>query len=250
MLEKNILGIPIVAENTNSIVSDLVNRAKSGESGYVCVANVHMVTLAQKDTKLAGIMKKSIYNVADGMPLVWYLKQKYKSNVTRSSGAELAKKIAKEAATEKIKIYLFGADLHTLKSMAHNLNKKFKDEIISGYHAPGKIGKKPTLMLDDLAKIKDKKPGIVFVGLGCPKQEMWMALHAKQSGLVFIGIGAAFDFIAGTKRRAPIWMQNSGLEWLFRLLQEPRRLFRRYLYYNTLFGIYLVREKIFGSKAP
>lgn len=207
--------------------------------GYVCVANVHMMVEALNDKKFLNILNKSTFIVPDGMPLVWLLRKKNK-NIERISGYDLFMDICYRSEKDKTPIMFFGSTEEVLSKIKKNIQKRFPHINIVGMIAPpfGDISKLETKKIDDL--ITECNPKIIFVALGCPKQEIWMYNNHKKFKSLMIGVGGAFPLIAGTQSRAPSVIRNMGFEWLFRLILEPRRLWKRYIQTNTRFIVELI----------
>jgi N-acetylglucosaminyldiphosphoundecaprenol N-acetyl-beta-D-mannosaminyltransferase len=178
----------------------------------------------------------------DGMPLVWMLRMKGIKNQTRVYGPQLMLYVLERAEQEQIPVGFYGSDETTLKKLASNMRERFPSLLVKYTFSP------PFRKLDNqedtevIKAINDSNTRILFVGLGCPKQELWMAEHKEKISAVMLGVGAAFDFHAGNKPQAPTWMQTIGMEWLFRLLHEPRRLAKRYLYHNPRFMMLALLE--------
>jgi N-acetylglucosaminyldiphosphoundecaprenol N-acetyl-beta-D-mannosaminyltransferase len=188
----------------------------------------------------------------DGMPVVWLGRLMGYNNIRRVYGPDLMREICRISEIHQFKNYFYGSSLDVLTKLKAGLNRKYPDLIIGGIFSPP--FRQLTVEEDDkiVEEINNCNPDIVWVGLGSPKQDLWMYEHrGKVNAPVIIGVGAAFDFLAGTKPQAPRWMRNSGFEWFFRFITEPKRLWRRYLIDNSLFiyyvGIELFR-KVFSSQ--
>ena len=178
----------------------------------------------------------------DGMPLVWTLRRLGHPEQERVYGPVLTLHVLDMAAKQKIPVGFYGGSPETIQHLLEFLKEKYPSLDIQYFYSPPF---RSLTMQEDEAVIREINAAecrILLVGLGCPKQERWMAAHRSKIRVVMIGVGAAFDFYAGTKRQAPAWMQRLGLEWSFRLLQEPRRLWRRYLYHNPRFAILILRQ--------
>jgi N-acetylglucosaminyldiphosphoundecaprenol N-acetyl-beta-D-mannosaminyltransferase len=224
--------------------------AQSHQSCYIVAANVHVVMTAYWNHAYRQVLANAEIVTPDGMPLVWGLRSLGAKNQQRVYGPDLMMALCDRAGTENLPIYLFGATVETLNKLEQNLKLRFPDLAIAGKHAP------PYFELDDpnfelhLAEdikiISQSGAKIVFVALGCPKQEFWMRHAHHRLPAVMIGIGAAFDFHSGQVSQAPRWMMAIGLEWLYRFSQEPMRLWQRYLIHNPcfviLFGIQHLRR--------
>jgi N-acetylglucosaminyldiphosphoundecaprenol N-acetyl-beta-D-mannosaminyltransferase len=209
--------------------------AAAGESRYVCVANVHMVMEAHDNPSFRALVNAADLVTPDGMPLVWMLRKLGYPHQERVCGPELTSRVCAEAARRGVPVGFYGGHPEALEALVRNLSVRFPGlRVVYAYSPPFR----PLTPEEDervTEEINASGARILFVGLGCPKQEWWMAEHKGRVRAVMLGVGAAFDFHAGRVRQAPVWMQRAGLEWLFRLVQEPRRLWRRYLKHNPRF---------------
>ncbi len=237
-----VIGAPVTAGSFENVKRLIVETASRAEGGYVCVANVHMVTTARSDADLLGAMENASVVTSDGMPLVWALKRKGYVHTEKISGPDLMWPLCEMAATEGLPVYFFGGNAKTLQALKIIFDKSLPALQVVGLESPPMLPKKPVVDSSIVERINASGARVVFVGLGCPKQELWMAAYAPHLSAVLLGVGAAFDFMTGTVRRAPVWMQRCGLEWVFRLAMEPRRLWKRYLVTNTLFCWYMAIE--------
>ena len=186
--------------------------------------------------------------VPDGIPLVWIERLKGYKDAERVCGPDLMLELCNKSTREGRSIYLLGGNEKTLTLLSSNLIKQFPALKIAGSYAPEILPEKAVVDEAIVTKINSSGASIVFVGLGCPKQEYWCATYAPFINAVLIGVGAAFDFHAGIKKRPPTFIQKCGLEWLYRLLSEPHRLWRRYLITNSLFIYYLARDFLTSEK--
>ena len=179
----------------------------------------------------------------DGMPLVWWSRPAGFSHARRVCGSDLLDKVCAHGVPNKFRHYFYGASPKVLEQLIDRLQKRHPGLCVAGYRSPPFRPLTPAEDAADIAAINEAEPDFVWVGLGMPKQEKWMVEHLeKVNATALIGVGAAFDFHAGTKPRAPVWMQHAGLEWLFRLLTEPRRLAHRYLIDNSLFIGHMLQQ--------
>jgi N-acetylglucosaminyldiphosphoundecaprenol N-acetyl-beta-D-mannosaminyltransferase len=201
---------------------------------------MHGVMECQRDEQLRQIHNAAGLVTTDGMPLVWLCRLKGQRRAERVYGPDLMLELCARSQTSGYRHFFYGSSPDVLDALSARLQARYPGLKVAGAYSP------PFRQLDSLEDlqvvelIKQARPDVVWVGLSTPKQERWMAEHVERlGGPVLIGVGAAFDFHAGTKRQAPRWMQRSGLEWLFRLLSEPRRLYRRYLVNIPLFVWYL-----------
>jgi N-acetylglucosaminyldiphosphoundecaprenol N-acetyl-beta-D-mannosaminyltransferase len=222
---------------------EIMRRAEEGRGGYVCVANVDMAVRAFYDAGFLRIINEAALVTPDGMPLVWTLRAKGLRDTVRVYGPALTLAVCQKAEARKVPVGFYGGSSEeALGAMIKNIKGRFPAlNIAYAFSPPFRLLTKE----EDGRVTKDITTSgakILFVGLGCPKQEMWMAGHKDMVPALMLGVGAAFDFIAGVKKQAPRWMQQSGLEWLFRLMQEPRRLWRRYLIGNSLFILLVLKE--------
>jgi N-acetylglucosaminyldiphosphoundecaprenol N-acetyl-beta-D-mannosaminyltransferase len=222
----------------------LMSWAHARDSRYVTICNVHVVVTASRDLAYCNVINASDMATPDGAPVAWMLRRQGFIGQTRISGPELMWALCERAAAEHIPVYCYGSTEATLDLLRQRLLATSPDLQLVVESPPFRV---LTAEEDDaaVARINASGAGFVFVGLGCPKQEMWMAAHRGRVNAVMIGVGAAFDFHAGTVTRAPEWMRNYGLEWLHRLASEPRRLWRRYLVTNILFIVGAARQLLF-----
>jgi N-acetylglucosaminyldiphosphoundecaprenol N-acetyl-beta-D-mannosaminyltransferase len=215
----------------------LLGWARLRESRYVAICNAHLVVTASKDHGYQQVINQADMATPDGAPVAWMLRRQGYPGQPRVNGPDLMWALCERCAAEKLPVYFYGSTNSTLKALDDRLRQIFPDLVIAGLESPP--FRQLALEEDAQAvqRINTSGAAIVFVGLGCPKQERWMADHRGRVSAVMIGVGAAFDYHAGTLKRAPMWMQNNGLEWLYRLVKEPKRLWKRYLVTNTQFVV-------------
>jgi N-acetylglucosaminyldiphosphoundecaprenol N-acetyl-beta-D-mannosaminyltransferase len=234
-----ILGMRIDATSYEAATSQIITWAKANDSCYVCAANVHMVMEAFDDHDFRQVINSAALVTPDGMPLVWGLRQMGVRGATRVYGPTLTLHVCRAAADNDVPIALYGGSEHSLSSFTNFLNDSFPGiRVVCGIAPPFR----PLTVEEDDAftrQIAASGARILFVGIGCPKQERWMAEHAAKIPVVMLGVGAAFDFHSGRVRQAPAAMQRMGLEWLYRLIKEPRRLWKRYLKHNPRFILFI-----------
>lgn len=227
-----------IAENK----SGLASRAR-----YICVVDVHSLMTAKNDPYIAGCLEAADIATPDGMPLVWALRSFGFRNQERVYGPTLMLHLCDRAAREGHRIFLYGGTEATLPLLQSRLESKYPGLQFAGAISPP-FRELSTEEDEHVQRaIVDSKADLVFIGTGTPKQDRWMFEHRDSlPGKILVGVGAAFDFHAGVRRQAPAWMQNHGLEWLFRLGSEPARLWRRYLLITPRFlpywGVQLVRS--------
>jgi N-acetylglucosaminyldiphosphoundecaprenol N-acetyl-beta-D-mannosaminyltransferase len=232
----NILGVGVSAVNMPQALATIDRWIIEREQHYICVTGVHGIMESQRDPNLRRIHNAAGLVTPDGMPLVWLSRLHGFSHVQRVYGPDLMLAVCAHSVQTKYRHFLYGGAASVPDTLAANLQTRFHDlQVVGSYSPPfGSLTEQEDELI--VQTINQSKPDVVWIGLSTPKQEQWMSAHlARLTAPVLIGVGAAFDFHAGFKRQAPVWMQRSGLEWLYRLLSEPRRLWRRYLINNPLF---------------
>lgn len=244
----NILGVRVSMVNVDLVIAQLKEWIRKHDQTYVCVANVHTVTECQWNPDLRQVVNRAGMVTPDGMPLVWVSRWMGHKQTKRVYGPDLLLKVCEQSIEMGWKHFFYGGGEGVVELLVQNLASRFPGLQVAGIETP------PFRKLSDVEdqvvvdRINQANPDIVWVGLGMPKQELWMGDHfGRIKAPVMIGVGAAFDFHAGLKPQAPKWMQQSGLEWLFRLLSEPRRLWKRYLINNPVF-IILITLQLLGIK--
>ena len=230
-----VIGTPIDVVDWDAALSRIDRWARERASRYVCICNVHSVVTALGDPAFARVLAKADMATPDGQPVAWMLRRLGAPEQGRIDGPELMLRYCASAARSGVSVYLFGGEESVLAALRTSLASRFPGLRIAGSHSPAFRAPTPEERQAQIDAINASGAGVVFVSLGCPKQEMWMADRRGQVDAVMIGVGAAFAFHAGTTRRAPPWMRDIGLEWLHRLAHEPRRLWRRYSVTNTIF---------------
>ncbi len=237
-----LLGTRIDALSWEQAAGRIVRWAQAGSSRMVCLCNVHSLVTARRDAALSGALAVSDMNSPDGAPLAWLMRRRGWPEQQRMSGPDLMWKVLGEAERLELPVFLLGGAPATLDKLLLSLAAAFPRLTVAGSLSPPfrELGDDENAQI--AAAINASGARIVLVGLGCPKQEKWMAAQRGRIGAVMLGVGAAFDYHAGTTLRAPLAWQRAGFEWLYRLAQEPARLARRYLVTNTLFLLALPRE--------
>ena len=239
----NILGVGAMPLDLDRATATLDRWRVEGRREYVCLISVHGLVVAQRDPEIRNCLNRSGLACEDGMPLVWWSRLVGRSEARRVCGSDLLDTVCAFGISRKYRHYFYGASSHVLERLVRQLQGRHPGLIVAGYRSPPFRPLTAAEDAEDIAAINAARPDFVWVGLGMPKQEKWMVEHrGKIQAAALLGVGAAFDFHAGTKPRAPIWMQRSGLEWLFRLMTEPRRLARRYLVDNGLFIAFALRQ--------
>jgi N-acetylglucosaminyldiphosphoundecaprenol N-acetyl-beta-D-mannosaminyltransferase len=241
-----VLGAPIDAISWDATLQRIGAWAQAHESRYVCLCNVHSVVVASQDPTFAEVLRAADMTTPDGAPVAWMLRRLGHPNQQRINGPDLMLRYCEYGAARGQSIFLMGSGPETLAALQCRLTAEFPALRIAGSTSPPFRPLTPDEDRELVEQINRSGAGVVFVSLGCPKQEHWMHAHRNRVTAVMIGVGAAFHFHAGTTQRAPVWMRDIGLEWLHRLLGEPRRLWRRYLITNSAFAIGALRQLIFG----
>jgi N-acetylglucosaminyldiphosphoundecaprenol N-acetyl-beta-D-mannosaminyltransferase len=238
--------VPLALTDYERTLDWFDRRAADRRPGYVCVAAVHTVMACQEDPELRAAVLGADFTVPDGQPLVWALKLLGHPLPDRVYGPELMERACARAARSGLRFYLYGGrNQGALVELARSLRLRHPGLTIVGGQAPPFRTLTPTEEDAVVADIERSRPDVVWVGIGVPKQEKWMArMRGRLSTPVLVGVGAAFDFHAGLVPQAPPWLQRLGLEWAFRLAHEPRRLWRRYLRYNPRFVIGFARQYV------
>jgi N-acetylglucosaminyldiphosphoundecaprenol N-acetyl-beta-D-mannosaminyltransferase len=240
----NVLGVPLALTDYDATMEWMDATIAHRQKGYICVAATHTIMVCDEDPELREAVLNSSITVPDGQPLVWAMNALGGDLDDRVYGPELMARYCERAAETGARMYLYGGrNQGALVQLALNLRQRFPGvKIVGGYSPPFR---ELTEEEEDaiVAEMNGCKPDVIWVGVGAPKQEKWMAaMRDRLDAPVLVGVGAAFDFHAGLKRQAPDGLQRLGLEWAFRLAQEPRRLWRRYLHYNPRFVVGFARQ--------
>ena len=250
-----IIGLPVAATTYAGAVEWILEHAlKRDRTFAVEAANTHVAALARTDKDFGDSMRRFDLICPDGMPLVWALNSQLAADeklTDRVYGPTLMLETLKATGGNPaaFKHFLLGGKQSTLDKLARNFAGQFPGVAIAGTHSPP-FGEWPETEFELIAeKIRSSGANLIWVGLGCPKQEHWIARNKDRLPPgVYFGIGAAFAFHAGEVRQAPPLVQRLGLEWAYRVAMEPRRLFKRYFTYNSLFLYHLLRDRVFGVK--
>ena len=247
-----LLGLPIALVDYTGVVDWISAMTKEKDRGYVCVAATHTLMACREDPELRAAVANTSFTVPDGQPIVWALRLNGHRLPDRVYGPELMTRTCARGAATGMKFYLYGSrDNDALTKLQCNLEHSHPGlQVVGSYSPPFR-----SLSVDEYEAIAENinRSGadVVWVGIGVPKQEKWMArMRPLLDAPVLIGVGAAFDFHAGLIPQAPAWMQKRGLEWAFRLMKEPRRLWRRYARYNLRFVAAVAREYLRRRRSP
>ncbi|MBN3039693.1 MAG: WecB/TagA/CpsF family glycosyltransferase [Candidatus Omnitrophica bacterium] len=221
---------------------------KKENGNYIVISNANDVVISQKDEKVKEAINKSSLSVPDGISLVIMSRLYGHPLKQRVYGPDLMQEFLNLEKGKSCSHFFYGASHNTLTKLIERVKRDYPNAIIAGYYSPPFRPLKDVERQEIIYNINKARPDILWVGLGCPKQQLWM--HENRQSLkvpVMVGVGAAFDFLAGTKPQAPRWIRDNGFEWLYRLLSEPGRLWRRYLIGNCIF-IFLALKDIFHKK--
>jgi N-acetylglucosaminyldiphosphoundecaprenol N-acetyl-beta-D-mannosaminyltransferase len=246
----DVFGVHVTPTSYDELTRWCIDRAQRGEGGIVDLMPVHGLVSAARDESYRAKMNAFDAVAPDGQPVRWALNHFYSAGLTdRVYGPELTLRVCRAAAAFGVPIYLYGATTEVIEALATKMLAMYPELKIAGKESPPF---RPLTKDEDAAvieRINSSGAGIVFLGIGCPKQELFAYEHRHSIKAVQLCVGAAFDFHAGNKRMAPRWMQKRGLEWLYRLCQEPKRLWKRYLVTNTTYLVLFAREML-SRRAP
>lgn len=232
----------------DSVIEKVFELVRRGRGGYICFSTVHMVMESHDDPEFAEKVNGADYIVTDGMPLVWMQKIQGAKNASRVRANDLMISLCETAAKNNLSVGFYGGRQEVIDAIAERAKRELPKLKIAYAFSP------PFRPLTDgedaeiTAEINRAAPDILFMGLGCPKQENWMSAHRNRIKAVMLGVGASFDFYAGNVRESPEWMGRLGLEWLYRLTQEPKRLWRRYLILNPRFMLLAAMQLLTRKK--
>ena len=231
----------------DSIIGKVHNLVKAGKGGYVCFSTVHMVMESHDNAEYGAKVNAADLIIPDGMPLVWMQKWQGAKNANRVRANDLMIMLCAFAEKNDLSVGFYGGRQTVIDAILERAEKDYPNlKIVYAFSPPFR----PLTESEDAeitSEINRKKPDILFMGLGCPKQENWMWAHKEKVKSVMLGVGASFDFFAGNVKESPEWLGKLGLEWLFRLTQEPKRLWRRYLILNPRF-IWLAARQLLKSR--
>lgn len=239
---RSILGVRLDPTSYSDASQRVLRWALGRESRYVCLANVHVTMESHDSADYRALVNAADLVTPDGMPLVWALRLFGVHQATQVRGTTLLLRVLEQAAAAGVPVGFHGGTHGVLDRIVGVCHDRHPDLHVSYAYAPPF---RPLTSAEDAAVVRDINQSgtrVLFVGLGCPAQERWMASHKETVNAVMLGVGAAFDFLAGAKPEAPTWLQRAGLEWGFRLASEPRRLWRRYAHHNPRFVALLLRQ--------
>jgi N-acetylglucosaminyldiphosphoundecaprenol N-acetyl-beta-D-mannosaminyltransferase len=240
-----LFGIGISVTDYAGASAAILAAARARRSYAVSALATHGLTEAARNAEFGDLVNSIDLVTPDGQPVRWAMNAMHRTGLSeRVYGPDLVAAVCAEAAKEGMSIYLYGSTAETCRAVADELPRRYPGLRVAGVHPDRFRDATPVEDADDVQRIRESGADIVLVGRGCPRQERWVAQHRGVVPVPMLAIGAAFDYIAGNLPRPPRIMQRAGLEWLFRLSKEPRRLFRRYLVHNSLFCLLRARELV------
>ncbi len=231
----SIMGVNVAAINMEWLLKYTEKNLKHLSGDYICVSNVHTTVTAFGSASYRKIQNGGIMAIPDGGPLSTVGRNRGYAAMERTTGPNYMEEIFKISAQKGYRHYFYGSTPETLEKLHQRLAERYSKLQIVGMYSPPfrKLTKEEDLAI--VESINEANADFVWIGLGAPKQEVWMAAHQGKVKGLMVGVGAGFDYFAGNIKRAPEWMQKCNLEWLYRLIQDPKRLFKRYLVTNTKF---------------
>lgn len=238
-----IMGVRVAVTDMDAVLALLRTGLEVLRGRYICVANVHTTVTAWEDESYRAVQNGAALVLPDGAPLSRYSRAHGFPQAQRVTGPDLMREVLRLSAQTGWTHYFYGSTPETLELLRQKLAERYPGARVVGMESPPFRPLTPREDADAAARINAARPDFVWVGLGAPKQERWMAAHAGQVQALMVGVGAAFDYEAGNIRRAPLWMQKCSLEWLYRLMQDPRRLLGRYLNTNLKFLAWAWRHR-------
>ena len=241
-----VFGVRYAIARTEEAVLHVLRHLRDLSGKYICFSNVHTLVMAREDSAYRDVLNGSAITFPDGNPIAWLENRAGLTGVERVAGPDYMEHVFRDTADGSVGHYFYGSKPETLEALERSLREKYPDINICGMYSPPFRELTPEEDAADVERINASGADIVWIGLGAPKQEKWMHDHAGRVRGVMMGVGAGFDFHAGTIRRAPVWIQKIGLEWLYRLFQDPGRLIKRYVVTNFKFFMYLIPERLSG----
>lgn len=238
-----ILGVNISTLSMQETISYIERNLQSLSGSYICVANVHTTVMSYDDPNYRNIQNDSVMTLPDGAPLSIVARKRGYKNIERVTGPDLMKELFEASERHCYKHFFYGGTPETLEQLQKKLKEKYPYINIVGMYSPPFRELTVEENQEIVESVNQCRPDFVWIGLGAPKQEKWMSDHRDKIHGLMVGVGAGFEYHAGNLKRAPKWMQVCSLEWLNRLMQEPRRLLKRYLYTNLKFIWLIIRGK-------
>ena len=240
----NLFGVQYSVSRTEEAVLHVIRHIRELSGQYICFSNVHTTVMAREDAEYRRVLNGAAFVFPDGNPIVARQQSRGFIGAERVAGPDFMDHMFRDTKDGKVSHYFYGASQKTLDALKENLEERYPGIVIKGMYSPPFRDLTEEEKEADIKRINDAEADIVWIGLGAPKQEKWMALNRGKIHGVMMGVGAGFDFHAGTIKRAPVWIQKIGFEWLYRLFQDPGRLIKRYAITNAKYFFYLTLEKL------
>ncbi len=235
-----ILGVNIAAINMDFLMRYTEEHLADMSGDYICASNVHTTVMSYEDKEYRDVQNNALMAIPDGGPLSVVGRKRGAANMSRTTGPDYMGEVFKKGIEKGWKHYFYGSTQENLDNLRAELEKNYPGIHIAGMYSPPFRQLTPEEDLEAINRINETDPDFVWIGLGAPKQENWAADHKGKVKGLMVGVGAAFNFYSGKYTRAPKWMQDCNLEWLYRLIQDPKRLFMRYFVTNTKFILHAV----------
>ncbi|QYO66374.1 WecB/TagA/CpsF family glycosyltransferase [Leptolyngbya sp. 7M] len=245
-----IVSLDVDLCSATSIADKVEKMVLERQGGYICFSTVHMVMEGFDDPEFAILVNSANLVIPDGMPLVWMQKLLGHKQAERTRANDMMTRLCEVAASKGWSVGFYGASEDVISGILDRLSTEFPSLTVSYAFSPPFRPPTSNEEAKIIQEIESARPALLFVGLGCPKQERWMSRNAQRLSCVMFGVGASFDFFAGNVKEAPRWLSRIGLEWLFRLWKEPKRLWRRYLIQNPRFVFQAFLQIVGAKKQP
>ncbi|MGM9506507.1 WecB/TagA/CpsF family glycosyltransferase [Larkinella sp. GY13] len=242
-----VISLNLSLGNYQQFREEIITAAKAKQAGSVCFANVHMTVESKFNSHIAQAVNGADWVLCDGVPLLWSLRWLHGVKQNRATGLDMLPDLLQKAEETGVSVFFYGSTPEILQQTVDVCRKKHPKLTVAGTLSPPFRALTPEEDEEVVEQITRSGAGLVFVSLGCPKQEVWMGKMRGRIPAVLLGIGGALPVLAGDVKRSPDWMQRAGLEWLFRFAQEPKRLFKRYAVTNSLYTWYLMKQLVKGN---
>ena len=243
----NLFSFPFSTRSFTETIRNIIDLAQKRAGAYVCVANVHMTVEAFRNSDFGDVLQEADLAILDGMPLCWAYQLIHGFKPDRIAGKHLMHALLLEAAQNNMSVFFYGSSPEKLNTTEAYLTQHYPGLMIAGMISPPFRALSFEENMAYASEINASGASLVFVALGCPKQEIWMHNMKAHIHAMMVGVGGAMEVLTGQQKRPPLWIENIGMEWFFRLCLEPRRLFKRYLYTNTYF-IFLLAKTLIQKK--
>ena len=247
-MSNNLFSFPFSTLSFSDTIRHITELAQKKEGAYICVANVHMTVEAIRDPAFENVLREADLAILDGMPLCWAYQLIHGFKPDRIAGKYLMHALLLEAVRNNISVFFYGSSQDKLNKTEAYLIQHYPGLVIAGLISPPFRALNMEENMAYAEQINKSGASLVFVALGCPKQEIWMHNMKAHINATMVGVGGAMEVLTGQQKRPPLWIENIGMEWFFRLCLEPRRLFKRYLYTNTYFIFLLAKTLIKKSR--